>query len=183
MVSVLSAVRRTKQGGHVSLVVALIRNVVADLVFVEAHDGDEVPACPECSLREFLCFLLEPHGRLSFQDLHEVGDRVLGWNGEEKVNVLVADVPLVDVTLLPLGNVLELSFQFLFDVRVLQYCSAVLGTPDHMVVTDPRAVGLLVESSVHGSVTLVSNIDHRDFLKDFVFKRTPQLKLGVYGCK
>ena len=144
VVSVLSARRRTKQGGHVSLVVALVLNVVADLVFVETHGGDEVPTCPEGPLGELLGLLLEPHGRFAFQDLHEVGDRVFGRDGEIQVYVLVADVLLVDVALLPLGNVLELSFQFLFDVRVLQYCSAVLGTPDRMVVTDPRAVGLLV---------------------------------------
>ena len=30
---------------------------------------------------------------------------------------------------------------------------------------------------------LVGNIDHRNCLKDYVFKRTPQLKLGVYGIK
>ena len=36
VVSFLSAIRRTEQGRHVSLMVALVRDVVPYLVFVEA---------------------------------------------------------------------------------------------------------------------------------------------------
>ena len=94
------------------------------------------------------------------------------------MEMFVSNVPCVDVEFFPLRDVLEHSLQFLFDVCILQYCSAVFGTPDDVIVTDPRCVGLLVQASVHGSVTLVSNIDHRDCLKDFVIKRTPRLRRG-----
>ena len=50
----------------------LVINVVLDLVFVGADGGYEVSACPEGALGEFLGLLLEPHGTLPFQDLHDV---------------------------------------------------------------------------------------------------------------
>ena len=50
----------------------LVINVVLDLVFVGADGGDEVSACPECTLWEFLGLLLEPGGCFPFQDLHDV---------------------------------------------------------------------------------------------------------------
>lgn len=134
--------------------VALIVNVVPDLVFVGTDRGDKVPACPQSALREFLRLLLEPHGCFSFQDLRDVRCRVFGRYRDKQVYVLVADVPGVDVQFFPLCDVLEHSLQFLFDVCILQYRTTVLGTPDHVVVTDPRAVGLLVETSIHGSVTV-----------------------------
>ena len=100
------------------------------------------------------------------------------------MNVFVPDVPLVDGTLFPLRDVLEHSLQFLFDVWVFKYRSSVLGAPDDVIVTDPRTVGLLVQTTVHMECSLVvGNIDHRDSLKDFVFKRTPRLKPGVYFFK
>ena len=52
--------------------VTLVVNVVFDLVFVGADGGDKVPPCPQGALWEFLGLLLEPHGGLSFQDLHDV---------------------------------------------------------------------------------------------------------------
>ena len=64
--------------------------------------------------------------------------------------VFLANMPGVDMQLLPFGNVLEHSLQLLFDICVSEYPSAVLGTPDDVIVTNPRCVGLLVEASVHG---------------------------------
>jgi hypothetical protein len=66
------------------------------------------------------------------------------------VDVLVSDMPRMNVTVFPLCNVFELSFQFLFNVSVLEYRTSVLRTPHDVVVTDPRDVRLGVQSSVHG---------------------------------
>jgi hypothetical protein len=45
-------------------------------------------------------------------------------------------------------------------------------------------VGLLIQTSVcHWKSPLVDSIDHGDFHMDFVSKRTPRLKPGVYGIK
>ncbi len=66
------------------------------------------------------------------------------------MDMLISNVPCVDMEFLPLRNVLEHSLEFLFNECVSKDLSSVLGTPDDVIVTDPRCVGLLVQSSVHG---------------------------------
>ena len=130
--------------------VALVSDVVLDLVFVETNGGDEISPCPQCSCGEFLGLFLEPHGCFSFQDLYDVRCRILRWDGEIEMYVLISDMPRVNMEVFPFCDVLELSFQFLFDVGILEYRAAVLGAPDHVVVTHPCCVCLFVETSIHG---------------------------------
>ena len=132
------------------LMVALVVNVVPDLVLVLPDSGDKVPACPERAEGEFLGLLLEPRGGFALQNLHNVRDRVFGWDRDVEVDVLITHVPCVNVEFFPLRNILEHTLQLEFNVVVSEHPSAVFGTPDDVIITDPRCVGLLVQASVHG---------------------------------
>lgn len=70
------------------------------------------------------------------------------------MDVFVSNVPSVYVEFFPLRDILEHTLQLKFNVVVSEHPSTVFGTPDDMVVTDPRCVGLLVQASVHGGTTV-----------------------------
>lgn len=51
--------------------------------------------------------------------------------------VFIANVPGMNMQLLPFRDVLEHLTEFLFNEQVSQYLSTVFGTPDNVVVTHP----------------------------------------------
>jgi hypothetical protein len=161
--------------------VALIIDIVLDLVFVEPNRRHKVPACPQRTLGELLGLLLEPGGGFAFQYLNRVRNRIFGRNGEVEVDMLLANVPGVEVEAFPFCYVLEHAFEFCLGVRVTQDLAAVLGCPYNVVVADPCCVGLLIQTSVCHSENhrWLSNIDPGDFLMGFAFKRTRRLKPAV----
>ena len=63
--------------------------------------------------------------------------------------MVVADVPGMNPKRFPNCDVLEHSFQLLFNILVPENLSTVFGTPDDVVVANPFGMRLLVESSVH----------------------------------
>ena len=79
--------------------------------------------------------------------------------------MLISNVPCVYLQTFPLCNELEHSLEMVFNVSVSQYFSTVFGTPYEVVITHPRCMIKLIESSVHLSkVTLVDNIDQSYFI-------------------
>ena len=130
-------------------------------MLVETSGTNEVPTCPEWTFGKLLGLLLDPGGCFLLQYLDDVGDRVFRRNGDVEVDVFVTDMPGEDLQLLPLRDVLEHTPQFQFNECVSKYLSSVLGAPDYVVVTDPRCVGLMVQTCCHGEVQrrLVGNID------------------------
>ena len=119
-------------------------------MLINTDGGDKVAALPECTLGEFLGFLLDPGAGFALEYLEYVRYGVLGWDGDIQVDVFVSDVPRLDVAVFPEGDVFELTFQFLFNILVFEYRSPVLGTPHDVVVTHPGSVCLLIESARHG---------------------------------
>lgn len=135
--------------------VTLVVDVVLDLVLVAADCGDKVSTCPQRSLGELLGFLLQPARGLALQNLDDIGGRVLGWDGEEEVNVFVPNVPGMNVQLFPVCNDLEHAFELGFDIRVFEHLATVFRTPHNVVVADPGCMSLLIQASVvHREITV-----------------------------
>ena len=68
----MSATRTLEHRSHLDLMVTLVVNVVEHLLSFQSNSGDEVAARPEGAGWKLLRFLFEPHGALSFQDLHDI---------------------------------------------------------------------------------------------------------------
>jgi len=130
--------------------VTLVFNIAFDLVFILTNRRYKVSTLPERTFGELLGLFLDPRTRFAFEYLHKICHRVFGRYGDIEVYMLISNMPGMYVTLFPLCNVFELSFQFLFNVCVPEYRSAILWTPHYVVVTYPCGVGLLIESTVHG---------------------------------
>ena len=131
------------------LVVRLVVHIVSDLVFIEPHSGDKVPSLPQRTVGELLRLFLEPGAGFPLQYLDNVGNRILGWYRKVQVEMLVSHVPCADTQSFPSCDHLEDSLELLFNEPVREHFSTVLRTPDYVVLTIPRGVGLEVQSSVH----------------------------------
>lgn len=74
------------------IVVVLMFDVPTDDMLVDTDRRDEVAARPErlsfVETAHALDALLEPGGGLSFQELHDVGDRILRCCKKDEVNVI-----------------------------------------------------------------------------------------------
>ena len=119
------------------VVVVLVPHVPAYDVFVDADGRGEVPSCPQRLLfvesMGPLDLFLHPRGRLAFQYLHDVGDRV-PWRGENaEVDVVILDVQLHDLPVLPFADRFEDSLQFAFDLLCHQNLPPILGRPYQVV--------------------------------------------------
>lgn len=97
------------------------------------------------------------------------------------MDVLIADVPSVDLQIFPLGYLLEHPLQLLFNIAVRQHLSAVLGSPNYMIAAVVCAVLELIYLMASGHK--ITSFPRRLFYlmdKSYAFKRTHQLTLVVY---
>lgn len=81
----------------------------------------------------FSDFFLKPRGRLAFQNLHDVEDRVLGGCQDAEVNVVVLNAQLDDLPALPLADGLEDSQELLLHLRRSKHLAPILRCPNQMV--------------------------------------------------
>lgn len=126
----------------------LILHIPLHREFVQTHRGDEVASFPKSPRRELLRLFLDPCRGFTLDERNGIGYGVLRWHGDVEMDMLVSDVPGPDLESLPSTDQLEYSLEFLFNVIISQYLSAILGRPNHMVVADPGAMAELVQSSV-----------------------------------
>lgn len=118
----------------------LVGDVILHLMFVETGGGDEISSRPETTLGEFFGLLFDPGACFSLEHLRDVGNGIFGWYGDVQMDVIVSDMPCVDIKSFPLRNVLEHALEFLFNEGWCQNASTVFWTPDNMVITHPGGV-------------------------------------------
>ena len=124
--------------------VVLVSDVTADDMFINADGGDKVASCPQGLLfvktTHPLDFLFQPPRGLSFQDLHDVGNRVTRCCEQDKMNVVDLNVQLDDFPMFPFREVLEDSFQLMAKFLVSENLSSVLGRPYQVVFNVVKTV-------------------------------------------
>ena len=64
------------------------------------------------------------------------------------MNVIISDVPSVNLKTFPLANGFENSPEFLFNVVICENLAAVFGGPDQMILANVCAVVQLIESRI-----------------------------------
>lgn len=60
---------------------------------IKSYGRDKVSPGPQTTFGKLLGLFLNPPTCLALEDLHDVGDGVLGWNRDDQVDMLISDVP------------------------------------------------------------------------------------------
>ncbi len=69
-----------------------------------------------------------------------------------EMDMLISNIPGINSKAFPLGNLLELSLQLLFNVGACQYLAAILRRPNDVIAAMVRTVFQLVELMASGQI-------------------------------
>ena len=116
--------------------VVLVLDVVEYRMFINANCWNKIATCPKISSRELLCFLFEPTCWFWLQNLNSISHRVLRWNDNVEMNVIISNMPCDNCKSFPLADKLEYPLQFLFDIIVSKNLSSLPRDPYHMVLAE-----------------------------------------------
>ena len=96
----------------------LIFHVSLHDFLLNADGRYEVSPSPQDAFWKLLALLLNPTRCFGFQDLNDVRDGIFGRNADMEMNMFISDMPGMNVKPFPMRNLLEFSFQLLFNIGV-----------------------------------------------------------------
>mgnify|MGYP001610670501 CR=1 FL=1 len=131
----------------------LVLDVLFDDVFIDADGGDEVSSAPEALLLDGMALLGEEivhtDGTLSFEEAHDVGNRILWWDFEKHVDVVGAGIGFEDLHFF-LGSEEAEDFADLRSGVAIEHLLSVFGYNDDVILAIPDHMTLRFEGTHDG---------------------------------